>query len=321
MSLSEFDLIERYFRHCGVKREDVCLGVGDDAAVLECPPGQRLVAAMDTLVDGVHFPHGAPPTSIGHRALAVNLSDLAAMGARPCYFLLNLAVPVVDEAWLEGFSRGLWALADPLALDLIGGDTVRGPLSVTITAIGELPANGGLRRDGAHVGDHIYVTGYVGDAALGFYARSGRITLPEALRVGVCERLNRPVPRVAEGLALQGLASAAIDISDGLVADLHHVLVASGVGADINLRRLPLSAAYDHCFPMLGFDPALTFGDDYELCFTLPPDRLSAVHRLMPHFSCGLQHIGDVTAVPGLRLHGDHGLYEPARGGFNHFDG
>ncbi|MHB1565311.1 MAG: thiamine-phosphate kinase [Acidiferrobacter sp.] len=317
--MDEFALITRFFQR-PPRSARVAVGIGDDAALIDPGPG-RLAVTTDTLVAGVHFLADAEGYDVGYKALAVNLSDLAAMGARPCYFLLNLAVPVVDEAWLEGFSRGLWALADPLAIDLIGGDTVRGPLSITITAIGELPADGGLRRDGAHVGDHIYVTGYVGDAALGFYSRSGRITLPEALRAGVCERLNRPAPRVAEGLALQGIASAAIDISDGLVADLNHVLVASGVGADIDLRRLPLSAAYDRCFPMLGFDPALTFGDDYELCFTLPPDRLPAVHRLMPHFSCGVQHIGDVTTVPGLRLHGDRGLYEPARGGFNHFDG
>lgn len=317
--MDEFALIRKFFQR-PPRSTQVALGVGDDAALIDPGPG-RLALTTDTLVAGVHFFADANGYDVGHKALAVNLSDLAAMGARPHWFLLNLAVPGVEEAWLEAFSQGLWAVASAFAVDLVGGDTVRGPLSVTITAIGTLPAGGGLRRDGARAGDRIYITGSIGAAALGFYSRSGQITLPEAVRRRVVARLDRPWPRVAEGLGLQGLASAAIDISDGLVADLNHVLVASGVGADIDLLRLPLAPAYDSWRSTLGWDPALAFGDDYELCFTLPPDRLPALHHLMSRFRCGCHYIGDITAAPGLRLHDANGLYTPKRGGFNHFGG
>ena len=318
--MDEFGLIETFFKR-GPQSSRVVLGVGDDAALIEGPAGQTYVLTTDTLVTGVHFPDGAPGFDVGYKALAVNVSDLAAMGARPLGFLLNLTLPAVDEAWLAGLRDGLFALSEGLAMDLIGGDTVRGPLSVTITAIGLVPEGGALRRAGARVGDQIYVSGFLGEAALGFLARSGQVKVPEEFMARVLGRLDRPRPRIAEGEALRTIASAAIDLSDGLVADLGHILRASGVGAQIDLRRLPVSDAYDAVFSTLGYDPALGFGDDYELCFTVPPERLTAFHRILPRFDCGFHYIGDIVAGEALVLRTETGVYVPKALGFNHFRG
>ncbi len=298
------------------------LGVGDDAALLALPGADRhLVVTTDTLIEGVHFALGAPGYDVGYKALAVNVSDLAAMGARPLAFLLNLSLPAIDRAWLAGFREGLFTLADAVALDLVGGDTVRGPLSVTITALGTVPPGGALRRSGARAGDRVYVSGFLGEAALGFFTRSGRLALPPELHAPVLARLDRPLPRIQEGQALAGIASAAIDISDGLVADLGHILKASGVGAEIDLRRLPLSSAYDAAFATVGYDPALVFGDDYELCFTVPPERVPALAGITPRFSCGFHYLGDIVAGHELVLRDGQDVYAPARSGYNHFDG
>ncbi len=315
--MDEFGLIATYFtrpaRHAAVR-----LGVGDDAAVLAAS-GQEHVLTTDTLVAGVHFPDAAPGFDVGYKALAVNASDLAAMGARPLGFLLSLALPAIDETWLGGFRDGLFRLADELAMDLIGGDTVHGALTITITAIGEVPPGEALTRAGARAGDRIYVSGLLGEAALGFLMRAGRVTLPEEFAPQVLARLDRPRPRIAEGQALRGIASAAIDVSDGLVADLGHLTHASGVGAALDLRRLPLSDAYDAAFTTVGYDAALTFGDDYELVFTVPPERLTALHGVAAKVPGGFHYIGDIVAEPGLVFRGGPAGYAPATGGYAHF--
>lgn len=317
--MDEFGLIARYFTR-SPRGSLVLLGVGDDAAlVAPLKAGSAYALTTDTLVAGVHFLSDAPGFDVGYKALAVNVSDLAAMGARPVGFLLNLSLPTLDEAWLARFRDGLFALADTLALDLIGGDTVRGPLAVTVTALGEVPAESALRRDGARVGDRIYVTGFLGEAALGFFLRAGRLELPEAFHEQVLGRLDRPIPRIIEGQALRGVASAAIDISDGLVADLGHILKASGVGASVDLHRLPFSDAYDAAFAQVGFEAALSFGDDYELCFTVAPDRVEALNGFMSRFPCACHYIGDITADTGLTLFDGAAPYTPQGLGFNHF--
>ncbi len=298
------------------------MGVGDDAALVALRGAQRTLAVTtDTLIEGVHFAAGAPGFDVGYKALAVNVSDLAAMGARPLAFLLNLSLPRIDPMWLAGFRDGLFTLADAVSLDLIGGDTVRGPLAITITALGTTAPGGALTRTGARAGDRVYVSGLLGEAALGLLARSGHLSLPSEFQAPVLARLDRPLPRIEEGQALVGIASSAIDVSDGLVADLGHVLKASGVGAEIDLRRLPLSRAYDAAFATVGYDPALVFGDDYELCFTVPPERTPALAGIAPRFACGFHYIGDIVAGRGLVLRNGQDIYAPARSGYNHFDG
>jgi len=279
----------------------VRLGIGDDAAVLEVPPGQQLVVTTDMLVAGRHFPAATDPEAIGHKALAVNLSDLAAMGAEPAWVTLAISLPAADAAWLTAFCRGFLGLARAHRAALVGGDTVRGPLAVTVQAMGFVPAGAAIRRAGARPGDGVFVTGTLGDAALGLQCLQGRLVLAPDLERLARARLERPSPRVREGLALRGLASAMIDISDGLLADLGHLLVASGAGAAIDLRRVPLSAAY-RAFLHQGGDlqPALAFGDDYELCFTAAPGDHASVRATLDSLGCAVQQIGTVTREPGL---------------------
>ncbi|QHS09891.1 thiamine-phosphate kinase [Sinimarinibacterium sp. NLF-5-8] len=289
--MDEFALIRRYFAALTPNASGVALGIGDDAALLMPTPGHALVVTTDTLIEGLHFARDAEPADIAWKALAVNLSDLAAMGAQPRWFTLALTLPQADADWLAAFAQGLQALADRYNMALIGGDTTRGALSITITALGEVPQGDALRRDGARVGDAVCVTGTLGDAALGLrlgYAANGFLR----------ERLDRPMPRIEVGIALRRLAHAAIDLSDGLAGDLQHVLEASGVGAHINVDALPLSA------PFLQFaDPGqrrslpLGGGDDYELCVCLPAEciELACAKVLMP-----LTVIGRIVAEPGL---------------------
>jgi thiamine-monophosphate kinase len=318
--VDEFGLIEEFFTR-PAHRAEVVLGIGDDAALLALAgAADTLAVTTDTLIEGVHFPRSAPAFDVGYKALAVNVSDLAAMGARPLAFLLNLALPAADAEWLAGFRDGLFTLADAVGLDLIGGDTVRGPLAVTITALGTVAPGAALRRDGARPGDRVYVSGLLGEAALGFLLRGGRLPLPSQFQESVLARLDRPWPRIHEGQALVGIASAAIDISDGLVADLGHILKASGVGARLDIRRLPLSDAYAAARPAVGYDPALVFGDDYELCFTVPPARVQALAGLASRLPCGVRDIGEIVAGAGLTLHDGEGVYTPSRAGYNHFD-
>ena len=318
--MGEFDLIKKYFAQATRSRADVIAGIGDDAAVTQLPPSHELVITTDTLVAGVHFPNDTPAADIGHKALAVNLSDLAAMGADPVWFTLNLTLPALDSDWLQHFSGGIAALAREFGVQLIGGDTTRGPLAVSITALGTVPRGTALYRRGAQPGDRIYITGHLGDAAIALRVLQQGLNLPAQYRTPVLRQLHRPSPRVHEGLALRGLASACVDISDGLVADLSHVLTASGVGATVDLKRLPLSPAYGSVFADIGWDLALAHGDDYELCFTLPPTRLPAFNGASPRFPCGASYIGDIDAEPGLRIRDEAGApYAPRTTGHDHF--
>lgn len=321
MPASEFDLIRQHFQCLGSPRDDVILGIGDDGAVLAIPPGEHLVAAVDTLQSGVHFPEGTAPAAIGHKALAVNLSDLAAMGARPAWALLALSLPAPDEAWLAQFAEGFGALAAASGTALVGGDLTRGPLSVSVTVLGSLPAGSALTRGGARAGDGIYVTGTLGDAA-GSLAR-----LRRGLGQGLEDerwlqmRLDRPTPRLAAGQALRGLASSAIDVSDGLLADLGHILEASGCGATLDGARLPLSAALRR---LAGGEEArrlaLSGGDDYELCFTLVPERESELEAVMAPCGCPVTRIGEIEAAAGIRLRDPAGRVVAAEAaGYRHF--
>lgn len=310
---SEFALIRRYFTRPAAG--DVLLGVGDDAALLQPPPGEALVTTVDTLVAGRHFPLNTPPDAIAHKALAVNLSDLAAMGATPRWFLLALTLPEADDAFLEPFARGLWALADAAGVALVGGDTTRGPLAVSITALGTVKAGQALRRAGARPGDGIYVSGTVGDAGLGLRLALSpeRVRLPPEEAVFVRGRLDRPEPRLALGLALRGRATACLDVSDGLAQDLGHILTASGVGAELDVERLPLSPALRRLPPEEAWRLALSSGDDYELCFTGPAGGLPA------EAGVPLTCIGRVTAEPGLRLRANGCDFRLDSPGYQHF--
>lgn len=318
--MDEFELIRRYFGHAGPARDDVRVGIGDDAAIVRPPEDSDIAIATDTLVAGVHFPDETHPADIGYKALAVNLSDLAAMGAVPAWFTLNLTLPEANAPWLEAFARGLFELAQRHRVQLIGGDTTRGPLAVTVTVHGFVPRDAALLRGGARPGDRVYVTGLLGEAALALRFLRREVDVPEEFRAVVLSRLNRPQPRIAAGVALRGLASACIDVSDGVAADLGHILDQSGVGATIELKRLPVSDAYDAAFATLGWGPALSGGDDYELCFTLPPEKERALHQVTPRLTCTCTPIGVIDAERGLRVRDEAGaLFTPAASGYNHF--
>lgn len=321
--MGEFDLIARYFtrpvRHAA-------LGVGDDCALLAPCPGMQLAISSDMLVEGRHFFADVDPEALGHKALAVNLSDLAACGARPLAFTLALALPRVDEAWLAGFSKGLLALADAHGCELVGGDTTQGPLNICITVFGEVPAGQALLRSGARAGDDIYVSGTLGDARLALEALLGHIHLPDELLAPARQRLERPTPRVALGLALRGIASSAMDVSDGLLGDFGHILKASGVGACIRTdETIKLIAA--GAFPSSArgqFDQkllqqcTLAGGDDYELLFTAPPQHRAAVAEAAAQSQTPVTRIGQVEAAPGLRLLDAQGM--PVENRFASFD-
>ena len=321
--MGEFDLIARYFtrpvRHAA-------LGVGDDCALLAPRPGMQLAISSDMLVEGRHFFADVDPEALGHKALAVNLSDLAACGARPLAFTLALALPRVDEAWLAGFSKGLLALADAHGCELVGGDTTQGPLNICITVFGEVPAGQALLRSGARAGDDIYVSGTLGDARLALEALLGHIHLPDELLAQARQRLERPTPRVALGLALRGIASSAMDVSDGLLGDFGHILKASGVGASIRTdETIKLIAAGAYPSSATGqFDQkllqqcTLAGGDDYELLFTAPPRHRAAVAAAAAQSQTAVTCIGQVQAEPGLRLVDARG--QPVEHRFASFD-
>ncbi len=323
MSSSEFKLIEHYFvRPAHAQRNrGVVLGIGDDAALLSVPAGQELAVSVDTLVAGIHFPEHTAPADIGHKALAVNLSDMAAMGAEPRWATLALTLPEVDAAWLEGFSAGFFALAERYNVTLVGGDTTRGPLSITVQMHGLVPQGQALRRAGARPGDLIYVTGELGDAGLALRSLQGEIRLSPEYAAYSLARLNRPEPRIAAGLALRGIAHAAIDISDGLAADLGHILTASKVGATLHLERLPLSAGVASAVKKTGdWSLPLSAGDDYELCFTVPVKNESGLHDVLEHFACRSTCIGIIESTPGLRCElADGKIVTPDMKGYEHF--
>jgi len=349
----EFDLIARIRDRCAHRRGDVALGIGDDAALLDVPAGQQLVACTDTLVAGVHFPVATAPEDIGWKALAVNLSDLAAMGAEPVWALLALTLPDADARFVERFADGFAALAGKHAVALIGGDTTQGPLSITVTALGFVPRGAALTRGGAHAGDAVFVTGALGDAAGALHelqdsglglrrqdagANTGKADGPEgepqerrvsrdskprleASRKRLLQRMRRPRPRVAAGLALHGVASACIDVSDGLLADLRHVCTASGVGAEVDADALPFSAELRAEFDDAACrDFALTGGDDYELCFTVPPGCEDRVAAALAAAGCDATRIGRVVAGSGVRIMDAQGnVVTPPRAGWEHF--
>ncbi len=304
--MHEFELIQRYFSRAP-HGEGVMLGVGDDAALLQVPPGQTLAVSVDTLVAGVHFPADAPAQEIAQRALRVNLSDLAAMGAKPAWFTLALTLPEVNEPWLADFSRGLYAAADEFSCALVGGDTTAGPLSVTVQVMGFVSAERALRRSGAGVGDTVFVTHCLGDGAAGLAVVEGKMlqgatALDENHKAYLRQRFYRPQPRVREGQLLAGLASAAQDISDGLLADLGHICNASGVGAELELTSLPLSPALQALNDSSQVLPwALSGGDDYELCFTLPAARLAQLNKMITGGLLQATAIGKIVAGSGVR--------------------
>jgi len=313
--LGEFDLIERFFSRAG-NRRDVLLGVGDDAALLEVPPGRALVAAVDTLVEGRHFLPGAPPESVGHQALAVNLSDLAAMGAEPAWALLSLSLPESDPAWLDPFAHGLYALADRHGVALVGGDTVRGPRVITITALGFVEPALALRRSGARPGDLLYVSGWPGEAGAGLEALRGTAVPADDPLV---RRYRYAEPRLALGRALRGRASAAMDVSDGLYGDLRKLCAASGVGARLELERLPVSGELARRHSRADSEHCVLFGgDDYELLFTVPPAAAAALEAGWSA-SPPRHRVGRIESEPGVRCVRNGQPEEVGGEGYDHF--
>ncbi len=295
----EFELIERYFTR-PVRR--AALGVGDDCALLAVAPGMQLAVSCDMLVEGRHFLATVPPERLGHKALAVNLSDLAACGAAPLAFTLALALPQADEAFLAALAQGLFALADAHGIELVGGDTTAGPLNLCITVFGEVPSGQALLRSGARPGDELWVSGTLGDARLALEVFRGRVALPGADFERVRRAMELPQPRVALGLALRGVASAAIDLSDGLLGDLGHVLQRSGVGATVELAALPRSAVLADQPVALQLECLLAGGDDYELLFTAPPRGADAVRAAGAAAGVAVTRCGTITAERGLRV-------------------
>jgi len=302
--LSEFDLIKRYFQRSRPGRDSTVLGIGDDCALLAPAPGRQLAISSDMLVEDRHFFAGADPAMLGHKALAVNLSDLAAMGARPVAFTLALALPAADPVWLEGFSNGLFALADAHGCELVGGDTTKGPLNICITVFGDIEPGHALRRGAAQPGDDIWISGTLGDARLALAGCWKELELAPALQTQAALRLHMPTPRVALGLALAAspVAHAALDISDGLVGDLGHILAASKVGATLDVDALPAG-------PVLAQQPVAlrrrftaAGGDDYELCFTAPARARDAVLAAALQSGTPVTRVGTIDAAPGLRL-------------------
>ena len=299
-TLGEFDLIARYFTR--VPRR-ATLGIGDDCALLApLPAGQQLAISCDMLVEGRHFLSSVAPDRLGHKALAVNLSDLAACGAEPVAFTLALAMPRVDEAFLDGFARGMFALADAHGIDLVGGDTTAGPLNLCITVFGAVPVGQALLRSGARAGDTLWVSGTLGDARLALEAFRGTVSLTGQAFDSVRARMECPAPRVALGRALRGLASSAIDLSDGLAGDLGHVLARSGVGATVNVDALPRSAVLAAQPRPLQLECTLAGGDDYELLFSAPPAREREVLAAADQAGVQVTQVGSIDAAPGLRL-------------------
>ena len=318
--MGEFDLIDRFFKR-PARHAD--LGIGDDCALLSPRPGHQLALSTDMLVEGRHFLSTVDPVRLGHKSLAVNLSDLAACGAAPRAFLLALSMPRADASWLQGFSQGLFALADVHGCELIGGDTTQGPLNISITVIGDVPHGQGLLRSGARAGDDIYVSGTLGDARLALEAFRGQLSLPESVFNACRLRMEQPSPRVALGMALRGVASAAADISDGLLGDLGHILRQSHVGAQLHVDTCEHLLAC-HTQVQLSHDwirtCVLSGGDDYELVFTASPSRRHDVQHAAENAQTSVTCIGKVTAQAGIELRDASGLSLTTRfASFDHF--
>ncbi len=332
--MSEFNIIDRYFANATPNREDVLLGIGDDAAVLRPADNQQLVVATDTLVAGVHFPARATAESIGHKALAVNLSDLAAMGATPAWALLALTLPTEQPQWLADFMAGFSRLAERFNVALVGGDTTRGPLTITVQVIGHVQPNRVLTRSGAKPGDGIFVTGSLGDAAMALHidmqALTGAAADADAWLASLHERLDSPTPRIAAGQVLGPIATGAIDVSDGLVSDLGHLLTASAVGARLELDKIPRSTAFINLQRGVGIDKktawqlVLAGGEDYELCFTLPQTGTDSLQGASWPVDLAVTRVGTVTDKSGLELVDNSGQVVSLNdfgltGGYDHF--
>jgi thiamine-monophosphate kinase len=317
-SSPEFELIARHFTRPAA---NAVLGVGDDCALVDVTNGMDLAVSTDTMVSGTHFFPDVDPENLGHKALAVNLSDMAAMGAMPYWAMLALTVPNVDHAWLAAFAKGFFDLAQEYNVSLIGGDTTRGPLTLTVTIMGEVPAGAALRRSGAKAGNDIWISGNVGDAALAVAHRHGRVVLEEADYREAVMRLYEPTPRVALGQALRGLATAAIDISDGLLADLTHICRLSGVGATVELPLVPVSSiGAKHLATPQGRTAIVSGGDDYELCFTAHPNSRESIEELADVLGHPLTRIGQIKRGKGVSLLGADGKAVKVDGrGYDHF--
>jgi len=310
MAKAEFDLIRRYFACHQPLNSEVALGIGDDCALINLPTNQQLAITTDTMVEGVHFLPDVDPAALGHKLLAVNLSDLAAMGAKPFAVTLALSLPKIDHSWLEAFSLGFMQLAQSHAVDLVGGDTTSGSLSLTVQALGFVPSSQALLRSAAQPGDLIYLSGPVGDAGLGLKIRLNQYPLQESRALLA---LERPQPQVALGLALRGIARACIDISDGLIADLGHILVRSGVGARLDWDAIPLSAEVIRYIEATGdWQMPLVAGDDYQLCFSVSPDQ----QHLLPERCV---KIGQIEADRGLRVFKSGQIQTIQGTGYEHF--
>lgn len=317
--MSEFDLITHYFKHLSAEHPDVTLGIGDDCALLNVPSGMHLAMSTDTLNAGIHFPDASHAVDIGYKSLAVNLSDLAAMGAKPAWVSLNLSLPDYDKDWLDGFCQGFAELAQRYGMQLVGGDTTRGPLSISVQVYGFIEPGREMRRDAALVGDQIYVSGSLGDAGLGLKQCLGQHKNVPDYCVG---RLNRPQPRVELGMALTQYSRCAIDISDGLIADLGHILQQSRCGASIELEQIPLSkplASYyadNKDWPLI-----LTSGDDYELCFTVSKDKQESMLAMLDQQDVVVSRIGEITKTGRLDCVDTRGRsLSFERSGYNHFN-
>ncbi len=319
--MGEFDLIARYFTR---PSRHAVLGVGDDCALLQLQSGMQLAVSSDMLVEGRHFLSTTPAAGLGHKALAVNLSDLAACGAKPLAFTLALALPFIDENWLAGFSKGLWDLADAHGCELIGGDTTQGPLNICITVFGEVPPGDALLRQHAQVGDDVYISGTVGDARLALEVFKGTLSVEATHFEAARLRMDRPTPRIELGLALRGVANAAIDVSDGLLGDLGHILQRSNVGAVIETAWVQDSAAISDTMQSVAFNKRLDFalagGDDYELLFTAPPDQADEVLEAGEQCGVSITCIGRITPVAGVQVLDLQGLPMSRRfASFDHF--
>jgi thiamine-monophosphate kinase len=316
--IGEFEIIARYFTRDS-NDSDVVLGVGDDAAVLAV--NGSLAVTVDSLVPGVHFPDGTAPHLLGYRLMAVNLSDLAAMGASPRWCTLALTLPKADELWLEGFSRGLFELAERFGVALVGGNLTRGPLNLTLQLMGLVEPSHMLTRGGGHVGDDIYVTGTLGDSAAGIMLIKERTAAPQgSAAAALKERFYRPMPRVGAGVALGPLATSAIDVSDGLLADLGHICKASSCGATIDVERVPVSAELLSLFPpQEALAHALGGGDDYELCFTAPPSRAEEIEAALEAAGTPVRRIGQLVAGQTVICRRDGEAYTPPVRGYRHF--
>ncbi len=314
MSLNEFSIIEKFFKHLTPTQANVLLGIGDDAAIVSVPSQHELIITTDTLVAGVHFPKNTTAYDIGYKSLAVNLSDLAAMGATPTWITLALTLPDVNEVWLKEFSAGLFTLLNQYQIQLIGGDMTRGPLTITIQAHGIVPNGLALKRTGAQVNDLIYVSNTLGNAGLALQLIDTKI-----IPVTLIEKLNRPQPQIEIGTQLRNIASSAIDISDGLAADLTHLLTKNQVGACLNVEALPLSNEMKNLVSHAeGINFALTAGDDYELCFTVPAHKKILLDAALKKFSYTC--IGTITATPELNLQLNDGKqYAGKINGYQHF--